>query len=175
MSKADEIWKDIKGYEKLYQISNKGRIKSLERKTFKADKYGQSLLLHKEKILTNNIMKSGYSMITLYKSGKPKSYFIHRLVAQAFIPNPNNYKEINHIDKDRKNNNVNNLEWCTRAYNNAYSKAKAVNQYNLQGKFIKTWESAKQAAEENNIYRSNITSCCKGKAKTTGGFMWKYA
>lgn len=176
MSKTiKEEWKPIKGYEGQYEVSTLGRIKSLKRDVFRENRYGKGFVKHKEMILANNIVKSGYVMTTLHKNGKPKSFFIHRLVAETFILNPNAYKEINHIDKNRQNNNVNNLEWCTRTYNNTYSKAKKVKQYDLHGNFIKTWGSIKEAAKGTNSYRANISSCCRGKTKTTGGYIWKYA
>lgn len=103
-----EIWKDISGYEGEYQVSNLGNVRSLN--------YRRSGELKLLKQATTN----GYKQITLSKNGKCKSYNVHRLVAIAFIPNPNNYKEVNHKDEDKSNNNVNNLEWCTREYNNNY-------------------------------------------------------
>ena len=105
-----EIWKDIKGYEGLYQVSNKGRIKSLNyRRT------------GKEGILKGVPTKYGYLMVTLYKKGeKPEHFSVHRLVAEAFIPNHDNLPEVNHIDENKENNHVKNLEWCDRKYNMNY-------------------------------------------------------
>lgn len=159
----------------LYEVSNYGRIKSLERYIDSNNEFGKIKQIHKERILKNNITKSGYVMITLFKNGNPKSYFIHRLVAEMFIDNPNNYKEINHKDENKSNNNANNLEWCTRKYNNVYSKAKKVYQYDMNGNFIAEWESSYEAAKQNKLYASNIRNCCIGKNKTTGGFIWKHA
>ena len=104
-----EIWKDIKGYEGLYQISNKGRVKSLGNNKTK-----------KEKILSPGKHK-GYFYVSLYKNRKEKKYSIHRLVAQAFLPNPDNLPVVNHKDENKLNNNVENLEWCTQEYNVNYS------------------------------------------------------
>ena len=170
-----EIWKPIKGYEGLYEVSNKGRIKSLKRYTNSKNEFGNIKQNHNEKILKNNTMKTGYVMTTLYKEGKPKSFFIHRLVAEAFINNPNNYKEVNHKDENKSNNNVENLEWCTRKYNNVYSRARKICQYDLDGNFIREWESCYEASRHTKAYESNIRNCCKGKSKTTGGYIWKYA
>ena len=172
---VDEIWKPIKDYEGLYEVSNKGRVKSLQRYTESYNKSGEIKQNHKEKILKNNIMKSGYVMITLFKNGKPKSYFIHRLVAQVFVPNPENNNEVNHKDENKSNNNFENLEWCTRKYNNVYSRARKVCQYDLEGNFIAEYESCYEASRQTKAYESNIRNCCKGKSKTTGGFKWKYA
>ena len=103
-----EKWVDIEGYEKEYQISNYGRLKSLKNN-----------LIMKPMIATN-----GYLIACLWKNGKQKKYVIHRLVAKAFLDNPNNYKEVNHIDEDKNNNNVNNLEWCSHKYNMNYGKVR---------------------------------------------------
>ena len=160
----EEIWKDIKGYEGLYQVSNLGRVKSL--------KFG------KERILKPGRKKIGYLIVLLYdNNGICKWFRIHRLVAEAFIPNPNNLPEVNHKDEDKSNNRVSNLEWCTRQYNNEYSKAIPVNQYTLSGEFVKQWVStaafAKSIGKPNA--RNHLTECCKGKIKSAYGFIWRYA
>lgn len=105
----DEMWKDIEGYEGLYQVSNTGQVKSLN--------YNQTGEIKLLKQYTN---KKGYKRTSLSKNGKVKNHWMHRLVAIAFIPNPNNYKEINHKDENPSNNNVKNLEWCTHEYNMNY-------------------------------------------------------
>lgn len=105
-----EIWKDIKGYEGRYQISNEGRVKSL--------------IGSKEKILKPGLNFHGYEKVTLSKGNKVKAHLVHRLVAQAFIPNPNDYPCINHKDEMKFDNSVDNLEWCTYDYNNNYGSRK---------------------------------------------------
>lgn len=106
------------------------------------------------------------------------------MVAEAFIPNPNNYPCINHKDENRENNRADNLEWCTHKYNNNYGtriekfrqkKYKAIKQYDLQGNFIKQWQSVKEASETLNIYKSGISSCANGTYKQCMGYIWKYA
>ena len=109
---AKEIWKDIENYDGIYQISNFGRVKSLSRQT-KSGKY-------KEIIKKPSLAGRGYYRLALCKNGKPKYYYIHRLVAKAFIPNPNNLPLVNHKDENKLNNNVNNLEWCDSEYNMNY-------------------------------------------------------
>ena len=104
-----EEWRDIKGYEGLYQVSNKGRVKSLGNNKTK-----------KEKILSLKPSNNGYIRVYLCKNGKQKPFSVHRLVAQAFLLNPNNLPVVNHKDENKLNNNVENLEWCTVAYNNTY-------------------------------------------------------
>lgn len=104
-----EIWKDIEGYEGLYQVSNKGRVKSLNYKR-----------TGKEGILSSSPTSSGYLIVNLCKNKKQKPFYIHRLVAKAFLPNPNNLPQVNHKDENKENNTVYNLEWCTAKYNNNY-------------------------------------------------------
>ena len=108
-----EEWKDIPGYEGLYQVSNTGKIKGLPRVTM------QNQIL-KERILIPGVINSGYLQITLHKNGEHKNFLVHRLVANAFIPNPKNLPEVNHKDEDKTNCNADNLEWCTRKYNINY-------------------------------------------------------
>ena len=136
-----EIWKDIQGYEGLYQISNLGRVKSLER-TCKAKTYIRRV---PEKIYKYALDNYGYPIVTLHKEGKRKTITIHKLVANAFIPNLNNYKTINHIDENKLNNRVENLEWCTVEYNNDYgtrvqrlikTQQKPIIQYDLNDNLI---------------------------------------
>lgn len=111
-----EIWNDIKGYEGLYQVSNMGRVKSVARTVMWKNK---EVKRYKSRIMKSRV-KNGYCCASLYKDFKSREYRVHRLVAEAFIPNPNELPFINHIDENKLNNNVENLEWCTRQYNNSY-------------------------------------------------------
>lgn len=175
-----EIWKDIKGYETLFKVSNFGRIKSLKREV----KFGLITRVVEERILKSRTSKNGYNQISLLKDGKLKTFYIHRLVAQAFIPNPNNLPQVNHKDEDKTNNNVVNLEWCDNEYNINYGTTKKrisksrsipVIQLTLDGELVRLWESAKETAKE-GFYPTSVTKCCK-KHKgyyTTGGYKWKY-
>lgn len=167
----EEIWKPIKNYEKKYAISSYGRVKSLGNNKRK-----------KEKIL-KPINKKGYLCVDLCSCGKKQQNKIHRLVAQAFIPNPENKPEVNHIDANKINNSVYNLEWCTRSENEIHSykkgikknKLKKINQYNLDGKYIKTWKSFAEITRTLGIRDSNLWCCCNNITKTAGGYKWKYA
>ena len=132
----------------------------------------------------------GYPIIRLSKNSKLSTKLVHRLVAEAFIPNPNNYPVINHIDCKKTNNNVNNLEWCTQKHNvresfkNGLQKApkgkestcsKRVEQYDLEGNFIRIWDCTMDIQRELGINNSYISSCCLGKKKTSHGYIWRYA
>ena len=165
----DEIWRDIEGYEGLYQISNKGRVKSL--------KWG------KERILKSGLTGSGYYSIILCNDGVKKRFHLHRLVAQAFIPNLENKPQVNHKDENKKNNCVENLEWATAKENSNYgtrnervgdSHSKPILQYSKSCDFIREWKSASEVERVSGIYHGNITKCCKDKRKSAGGFVWQY-
>lgn len=165
-----EVWKDIAGYEGLYQVSNKGNVRSLDRKVN---------FLHGTKISRGKLLKpganaEGYLFVTLSKNNIVRPARINRLVASAFIPNPGNLPSVNHKDKNRKNNNVENLEWCTVEYNNRYSSAKKIVQYDMDGNMIAEWDAISDASRETKINLSNIAQCCMGNRKTAGHYIWKY-
>ena len=182
-----EIWKDIENYEGLYQVSNLGRVKSLERDIF----FPNGIIIRhmEERILVQYINKYGYSSVRLCKNGKMKTMTIHRLVALAFIPNPENKPQVNHKDEVKANNVVSNLEWCDAQYNINYGTRTARQIQNCNFKFgnnprakavfcvelNKTFDCARRAEEELGVNINCIGSACKGKAKTAGGFHWKYA
>lgn len=172
-----EIWKDIKGYEGLYQVSNLGRVKSLERNI----KGRRGITRIKEKILNLVQDKDGYFIVTLCNNGKQKTCKVHRLVGETFIKNPNNFPQINHKDENKQNNKVSNLEFCTQKYNTNYGTAierrckktrKKVKQFDLQGNFINSFESVTKA--EKSLGIKHIYDCCNGKLKTCGGYIWRY-
>lgn len=171
MNYKNEEWKDIIGYEGLYQVSNLGRVKALERK-YEHRTYPSIILkLRKD--------TSGYLQAFLYKNNKRKAWLVHRLVAINFIENQNNYKEVNHIDEDKTNNQVNNLEWCDRNYNvnfgnRTLNTERKIEQYDLQGNLIKKWNSISEASRKLHIACSGISACCRGVNKTCNGYVWKY-
>ena len=167
----DEIWKDVQGYEGLYQVSNMGRVRSITRYVRHA-KGGFRVSPSKIMKLCQN--GDGYYFVGLHRDNKVKPFRVNRLVAEAFIPNPDNLPCVNHIDKNRLNNNVNNLEWCTVEYNNRYSFNKCISQFTLKGVYIRDWDAISTASKELNINCSNISQCCLGKRKSAGGYVWKY-
>lgn len=169
-----EEWRDVVGYEGLYQVSNKGIVRSL--------------LFNKVKILKQGRASNGYLFVNLWKDKKVKPHRIHRLVAEAFIPNPDNLPCVNHKDETRDNNTLENLEWCSHSYNMAYgtraerciatrnirgchSAEKVVLQCDLHGNVIKEWKSLKELSR-NGIRRARIQECFSGKKKSYRGCLW---
>ncbi len=155
-----EIWKDIIGYENLYKVSNLGRVKSLHN--------------GKERILKQAFDGWGYLIVSLCKNGINKTPKVHRLVAEAFIPNPNKLSQINHIDEDKTNNCIDNLEWCTNKYNQRYSNAKQIGCYK-DGKLVKVYDAILDVEQDGYNHR-NISSCCNHRYgyKTAHGFEWRF-
>lgn len=169
----NEIWKDINGYDGLYQVSNLGRVKSLN--------YNHT---RKEKIRKLHVVAWGYLQVTLCKNGECKNPLVHQLVAEAFLPNPKNLPEVNHKDENKSNNCVDNLEWVTHKENInfgtrnlrvAEKQSKKVLQYSLDGTFIREWPSASEIESQLKFSQSNICQCCNGKRKTAHGYIWKYS
>ena len=169
----EEIWKDIDGYEGLYQISNMGRVRSLDRFV----NQGKIYRFCTGSIIKPGVSEKGYNRVDLHKNGKTKHCKVHRLVAEAFIPNPDNLPIINHKDECKTNNHVDNLEWCSVSYNNTYGCRieKKVYQYSLDGEFIKEWQSCKEVQRQLGHQPSRISECCNCKTKTAYGYIWKYA
>ena len=160
-----EEWRDVTGYEGLYFISNFGRVKN------------QSELVLRQQNCGNHLC------VYLYKDKRRKKFYVHRLVAEAFIDNPNNYPIVNHKDENGLNNIVDNLEWCNYAYNTNYGTciqrragacSKKILQYDGDGKFIRSYSGAIEAARILKIDASSITKVLKGKRQFAGGYFWKY-
>ena len=184
----NEEWKDIKGYEGLYQVSSEGRYKSCDRFILRKNRWGKiNKVFYPGQVMKKYINNKGYYTARLSKNNKSSTKLIHRLVAEAFIGNPNNLPEINHKDENKENNRADNLEWCTRQYNNNYGiqskegrrtsykhRMKAVAQYTLDNKLIATYDGLRIAKEQTGINNLGIARCCEGKQKTSGGYIWKY-
>ncbi len=194
-----EVWKDIRGYEGLYQVSDFGNVKSLERKSWNGYKW----FIKKEKILKPRPLKSGYLRVSLCKDGIAKDYLVHRLVAIAFIPNPDNLPKVNHKDENKENNCYFNLEWCDSKYNSNYGTAiersknnkpsmsgknnpmygksgkdspssKKIVQLTLDNEFIRIWDSISEVAIELGFNTSTISKCCRGIKHKHKDFKWMY-
>lgn len=177
----EEIWKDVVGFEGLYKVSSFGRVYSvggriMGRMNNRYKNKPRILKLHE---------RNGYLYASLKKDGKNTREKVHRAVAKAFIPNPNNYPIINHKDENKKNNRVENLEWCTYKYNLNYGSHNTkmivsksnnpVAQYDKNNNLVKVWLSSRAVERELGIPHSNIDNCCKERYgyKTAGGFIWK--
>ena len=182
----EEIWRDIKNYEGLYQVSNWGRVK-----TIKTQKIRKLVSNHK-----------GYLLVKLCKNGISVGFSVHRLVAEAFIPNPDNLPQVNHINENKTDNRVENLEWCTNEYNHNYGtrnerarlkkignpkmktclgkfgkdhhSSKSIIQFTLDDELVRKWDSASDAHRCIGVNYKNISSCCNGQRLSAGGFKWEF-
>lgn len=187
-----EIWKPVVGYEGIYEVSNMGRVKSLDRLVKRNNHFDRK----KGRILSPSI-NSLYPMVRLSKNGEHKSTFLHRIIAIAFIPNPNNKPQVNHIDGNKHNYSISNLEWCTQSENNAHAFAtglkfvtdkqrifmrnrevknkKSVIMINPQNGLVEKFNSIADAGNKTGIFWTNISKCCNGKQKKAGGYEWRFA
>lgn len=177
-----ERWKPIEGYEGLYEISDFGRVRSLD--------HYVNYKSYKQRLVKGRLLKLAsdgrYTTVCLSKQDSKKTLLVHRLVAQAFIPNPHNLPEVNHKSECKFFNHFSCLEWCDRIYNTRYGSGierrvqnnplvKPVYQYTLSGDFIKEWVSQAAIERELGFRQSDISACCCGKQKTAFGFIWKIA
>lgn len=185
-----EEWRTIKDTNNKYSVSNLGNVKRNEHYTIvkpTENKPYTSKIFYKERLLKQYIDSTGYAVVKLtIDTNKEKTVKVHRLVAQEFVPNPNNLLQVNHKDEDRTNNRVDNLEWCNALYNANYGTRKdklrkssgvRVAQYDLQGNLIKIWDSISQASQS---FGAKTTSCIRRVCKqlpgrsTYRGFVWRY-
>lgn len=163
-----EIWKDVPNYEGLYQVSNFGRTKRL----FKNGR---------ENILHGRMDKDGYIEVILSKGQKKKFVRLHRLVAEVFVPNPENKPQVNHKDRAKHNNAESNLEWVTASENTTHTFVtgrkvykRPIAQYTKGMEFVALWDSITEASKALNINRNNICTCCHGSLPSAGGYVWRY-
>ena len=173
---TEEVWRDVKGYEGLYQVSNMGRVKSLGRK----DRFGRVI---KERILEPAVTHNGYLRVGLHVDGKRKMLRVHRLVCEAFHENPDNKSEVNHVNENKTDNRACNLEWSTRRENInhgsrnervAKAQSKPVGQYTHDGDLVKVWPSVIEAQRQTGFSKGHISLAANGKYKQAYGYIWKY-
>lgn len=174
-----EIWKPVKVFEGLYEVSNLGVLKRLST----ALSVGTGNYPRKERIATISQNNKGYLKCDLWKNGKRYQKLVHRLVAQAFVPNPNNYPVVNHKDENKENNSADNLEWCNQKYNMNYgscsnrigkANSKKVVMLSKNHEKIETFDSIIGAERKTGISNGSIVDCLHGRRKTAGGYIWKY-
>lgn len=175
-----EVWKDIPNFEGYYQVSSTGKVRSLERKF--VNKRNQHRT-YPSKILKPTVMPNGYLQVNLKKQGKTFRRFVHRLVATVFVPNEFGYKTVNHIDENKQNNCISNLEWCSQRYNNNYgtrlkraiqSRSKRIALIDKDGDVIATFKNSIVAGTLLKIDSRLIRGVAEGSHRTAGGYMWKY-
>lgn len=179
-----ENWKDIVGFEGIYQVSDYGRVKSLSRYIERQNDKGYQV---NEKILKQSFHTGGYKKVTLSKEGKTYNKFVHRLVGEVFMPNLNDFPQINHKDEDKTNNHISNLEWCDNRYNNIYGtkiERQKKSEYlqrvmnPIQGTNIVTGEvvyfDSVNAASKQGFVRRGIRECLCGNTKKHHGYKWEY-
>jgi len=186
----EEIWKEIEDFDGVYFVSNYGRVKSIDRLIIRSDGVH---IQTKGRVLIPRPATNGYMFVNLSKNGKSKNYSIHRLVATYFLNKIINKNEVNHIDGNKENNYVYNLEWCTRKENSAHASRNNLYNPHCKGKFgglnpnstkvikfdkmgnvLKIYDSVTEAAEDVKCWRQEIGKCCLGKRKSAGGYKWKY-
>ena len=207
-----EIWKDIPNYVGLYQASNLGNIRSLDKFSLTNNRFNKMKRKVKGRILKPHLNKrTGYLQVILSNDKNKKIWLVHRLIALTFIPNLENKEQVNHIDGNKHNNNVENLEWVTCSENmkhafktnlnhsnfkvqsginhHFYGKhhsneakeksrinhCKKIIQYDKNYNLIKIWKSIQEVEKNLNINNGNISECCRGKRKSAGGYIWRYA
>ena len=186
MSKEIEEWRPVVGYEGLYEVSDWGNVRSVDR--YVNSKAGSKAMLH-GKMLKQYTDKDGYQRIGLHKDVISKTVGVHRLVAEAFIPNPNNLPVIDHINGNRQDNRVENLRWFTVKLNNSTQQAKEkkslaafkrtdnkvkIRQSSIDGEHIKDYNSSMDIQRELGFERAAIIRCCRGKQHTSYGYKWDY-
>lgn len=167
------LWKDIPGYDGMYQVSDEGEVRSLPRCVFN----GKGYWTRKPKTLKPGKRGRGglcYRVVILSDGNTVRHEAVHRLVASAFLDNPENLPEVNHKDQNTENNRVDNLEWCTRQYNIDYSKSKRVSQYTKNREKIAEYKSISAASKITGIGRTAINNNLCGWSETAGGYIWKY-
>lgn len=186
METKNEVWKPVKGYEDRYEVSNLGRVRSKDMVLPCVANGVETTRVRHGVIRKPHKGHTGYDYVMLRDKEHTRNYRMHRLVAEAFVPNPDYLPEVNHKDEDKSNNRADNLEWCTSSYNHRYGSTieraadkirRPVFQLSMNGDLICTYKSVTEAAEKVGTSTNRISGCCQGKRgyKTAGGYRWRYA
>lgn len=178
MGVTAEIWRDINGFEGFYQVSNQGRVRSLDRTV---DKAGVNKVV-RGKVLRPSISNTGYEKVDLYFGGQRTKAYVHRLVASAFLPNTDELAYVNHRDENKLNNTAQNLEWCTPSYNSTYGHMRDMTRGSKRivctknGEVVGVFKSQREAAKAVEAKTSSlISACCRGKKQAAYGCEWRFA
>ena len=179
-----EEWRDIKGYEGRYQVSNLGRVKALRRTVSGHNQHGEWTRTEPEQIMAQKLQNTDRLQVGLRDAeGKRKTFYVYRLVAEAFVPNPDNLPTVNHKNEDHHDNRAENLEWMTKAENNRYGThiqrsgealRMSVEMLTDEGQHVAYFDSMSEAAEKSGCPLSSIHRCCYGRQETTNGYRFKF-
>lgn len=171
-----EQWKPIPGYEGRYEVSDLGRVRSLDHVLPNGHFY-------KGQIIAPRKNNGGYMLVNLSRSNNIRTFSLHKLVALVFVDNPNQLSQVNHINEDKTDNRADNLEWCTASYNTSYGhrndtminhRKKAVCQLTMSGEVVEIFPILNEAARRTGVNAAHICDVCKGKRNRAGGYIWKY-
>ena len=172
-------WKNIPGYDGIYQVSDQGDIRSIDRMVLMRMKGVQCQSFRPGHTIVPTKTKCGYHSVVLYRDGKGVHHLVHRLVATAFVPNPQGKLQVNHKDENKRNNVASNLEWCTPQENSSYGTRPTrlqtrVAMFDSAGSKVKEFESVSEAAKAIGCNYTSIVHCCRGQQKTAKGYVWQY-
>lgn len=180
----EEKWRAVIGYEGLYEVSNLGNIRSVDKVSRMPCNGERATKVVKGKLLKPYESGNGYFKIALVKDGKSRKHFVHRIVADAFLQNPGNCSVVNHIDFNRRNNKVDNLEWCSQRENLLHGTLRLVEgldykdlrigRFDKDGNLVDVWSSLSKIEETLGICKTDVLACCRGRLKSSYGYIWRY-
>lgn len=175
------MWKPVVGYEGLYEVSDDGKVRSVDRIVHDTKGRYTGIKKRLRGVEMKTPISNGYPVVNIHRDSVSNVVPVHVLVAEAFIPNPNNYPTVNHIDGDKTNNHVENLEWASYAQNNVHAlktglrkpRGNPIAQYTIDGELVGVYKSAYEATRQTGLSFNNISHCLNGRARTAYGYIWK--